>query len=86
MRFGPAKGTGEARSEKIGSTRMFFPAMRTRTVAWPIHVTEGFASGACKAARSIATTGIRHPPSGSEIAVRSDCQRRKSPKSVVACG
>ena len=44
-RFGPAKRTGDARSEKIGSNRMFLPARRTSIVAWPIHVTDGLASG-----------------------------------------
>ena len=34
MRFGPAKETGEAYSEKIGSKSTFLPASRTSTEAW----------------------------------------------------
>jgi len=34
-RFGPAKLTGEARSDQIGSTRMLVPAVWISQLAWP---------------------------------------------------
>ena len=40
-RFGPAKPTGEARSEKIGSVSMLAPPAWISMLAWPIQVTAG---------------------------------------------
>src|SRR5262245_24972602 len=40
-RFGPAKETGLARSEKIGSVMNVTPSMLTNIVEWPIHVMLG---------------------------------------------
>src|SRR5437867_9704928 len=53
-RFGPANDTGLARAENIGSVRNVTPSMRTRNVAWPIHVRLGFWR---IAARSYGTRG-----------------------------
>jgi len=44
-RFGPAKGRGEARSEKIGSVSRFRPPSWASTVAWPTQVTAGGCAG-----------------------------------------
>ena len=87
MRFGPAKRTGDARSENIGSNRMFLPAIRTSMVACPIHVTDGLVSGERSAVASVFTDGRFHPPAGGfgvPSRSRSHCHAQKLP--LAACG
>ena len=80
-RFGPAKLSGEARSEKWGSVRMLDPPTRRSTVACPTQVSDGLA----------VSTGVavlnRYPPSGRcgrPSRSRCHCQRQNPPFS--ACG
>ena len=79
-RFGPAKPTGETRSENTGSNSIAWPASRTSMVAWPIQVTDGLFSGARRLAGSVTTAGKFQPPSGAGLGRpsrrRSHCQAR----------
>ena len=87
MRLGPAKATGDARSEKMGSKRMFAPARRTSSVACPIQVTDGLTSGEPSATGSVLTAGRFQPPGGgfgSPSRMRSHCQDQKL--SFSGCG
>ena len=79
-RFGPANASGDARSEKIGSNRMFLPARRTSMVACPIHVTDGLVSGDASAAGSVFIAGRFQPEGGGfgkPSRSRSHCQAQK---------
>ncbi len=76
----PDEPSGEARSENIGSVSIVWPASRTSTVAWPIQVTDGLASGARSAAGSVFTAGRFQPPAGglgTPLRSRSHCQAQK---------
>src|SRR6478672_3191461 len=63
-RFGPAKATGEARSENCGSKRTFSPESCTRNDECPIQVTVGFSLFARRKATSVATRGTCQPSGG----------------------
>jgi hypothetical protein len=56
-RLGPANDTGLARSDQLGSVRMFTPSSWTSKVAWPTHVTVSAPRLSRIAGRSLATCG-----------------------------
>ena len=75
-RRGPAKETGEARSDQTGSVSRFIPAVWISSVAWPTMVIVR----SCTSGAGVA--GVTGTAPGHSARPPSRCQRRRSPKEL----